>query len=345
MVRRSLKRLGCSAMIAGLFYGAGLHTELSAQGVHDFYKGKQVTFIVAFNPGGTYDTYARLASVYLSKHLEGHPSIIVRNMQGANGGRGANFLAEQAANDGSVIGMVSQAIALKKVLEDPSVRLDVSQLNWIGRMSSAIEATVVWHTSPTKTIQDATTRETVLAATGALGTPETNPRLMNRYAGTKFKIIAGYPGTAATMLAMEKGEVEGAYAGLGTLLSSHGDWLKDKKINVLVQYSTVRHSAFPDVPAIVEFARTAEERTILELYASSAEIGLSIVAPPRIPETRLAALRSAFNKVVGDTTFLADARSRRMEIEPLSGEALQARVLELLKISPDVVKKAAAARE
>ena len=341
-----VSRLGYSAIIgASLLVAAGLRTEAAAQPVADSPRDRQITFIVAFNPGGTYDLYARLAAAHLPRHLDGRPSIIVRNMQGANGARGANFLAEQAARDGSVIGMVSQAIALKKVLDDPSVRLDVSRLNWIGRISSAIEATVIWHSSATKTIEDATRRETVLAATGALGTPETNPRLMNRFAGTRFKIIAGYPGTAATMLAMEKGEVEGAYAGLGTLLSHHSDWLRDKKITVLVQYSAVRHSAFSDVPAIVEFAQTAEERAVLELFASSAEIGLSIVAPPQVPEAALSTLRSAFNAMVSDGSFLTDARARQMEIEPLSGEILQSRVLQLLKVSPEVAKKASAARE
>ena len=316
-----------------------------AQPAQPFFENKPITFMVAFNPGGTYDAYARLAAQHLSKHIPGHPAIVVRNMQGANSARGATYLMAQAPRDGTTIGMISQAIALKKVLQDPAVRINVSEFNWIGRIASAVEATIVWHTSPTKTIQDATRRETVLAGTGVHGTPDTNPRLMNKFASTKFKIVNGYPGAAATMLAMEKGEVEGAYTGLETLLSSKKDWLQEKKISVLVQYSNQRHRFFPDVPAMIDFGDTPEDKQVLALYGSSAEIGLSIVAPPDLPADRLAILRHAFNKMVADPEFLADAKLRQMEVEPATAEVLQKLIATMLAIPPEIAKRAAAARE
>jgi tripartite-type tricarboxylate transporter receptor subunit TctC len=251
----------------------------------------------------------------------------------------------QAPRDGTTIGMISQAIALKKVLQDPAVRINVSEFNWIGRIASAVEATIVWHTSPTKTIRDAMRRETVLAGTGVLGTPDTNPRLMNKFARTKFKIVNRYPGAAATMLAMEKGEVEGAYTGLETLLSSKKDWLQAKKVSVLVQYANERHRFFRDVPAMVEFGDTPEDKQILALYGSSAEIGLSIVAPPDVPADRLAILRHAFNTMVADPQFLADAKLRQMEVEPLTGEVLQKLIATMLAVPSEIAKRAAAARE
>lgn len=316
-----------------------------AESAPPFFESKAMTFIVAFNPGGTYDTYARLVAQHLSKHIPGHPAVVVRNMQGANSVRGANYLMAQATRDGTTIGMISQAIALKKVLQDPAVRINVSEFKWIGRIASAVEATIVWHTSPTKTIQDAMRRETVLAGTGVLGTPDTNPRLMNKFAHTKFKIVNGYPGAAATMLAMEKGEVEGAYTGLETLVSSKKDWLQEKKISVLVQYSNERHRFFPDVPAMIEFGDTPEDKKILALYGSSAEIGLSIVAPPDLPADRLDILRHAFNAMVADPEFISDAKLRHLEVEPATGEALQKLIATMLSVPSEIAKRAAAARE
>src|SRR3954468_3816041 len=204
-----MKRARGLGSIAWALLAAGLlghsSAELLAQPIGD---ARQISFVVAFNPGGSYDTYARLAAHHLAKQLAGSPAIVIHNMQGANGARGGSYLAEQAPRDGTAIGMISQAIPRRRVLEDPAVRFDVGQLSWIGRISSSVEATIVWHSSPTKTVEDARRRETILAATGENGTPDTNPRLMNAFAGTRFKIVTGYPGAAATMLAMERGEVE-----------------------------------------------------------------------------------------------------------------------------------------
>jgi tripartite-type tricarboxylate transporter receptor subunit TctC len=316
--------------------------DLLAQPIGD---PRQVSFVVAFNPGGSYDTYARLAAHHLSQQIAGSPTIVIRNMQGANGARGASYLAEQAARDGSVIGMISQAIPLRQVLRDPAIRFDVGPLNWIGRISSSVEATIVWHSSPTKTVEDARRRETILAATGENGTPDTNPRLMNAFAGTRFKVVTGYPGAAATMLAMERGEVEGAYTGLENLLSTKSDWLRERKITVLVQYSQERHRSLPDVPAMVEFARTPEDRRILALYASAADIGIALVAPPNLSAEILSRLRRAFDAMVADPDFLADAASRQMDVQPMRGEALQQLVAEILATPPDLVKRAAVPRD
>lgn len=313
---------------------------------HDtFYASKEISFIVGYAPGASYDAYTRLAANHLAKHIPGNPAIVVRNMQGAGGLKAASHLGTQGARDGSVIGMVSQAVALEQVLGNPAARFDAGKFNWIGRITSAVEATLVWHTSLTKTIEDAKARETILAASAALGTAATNPRLMNNLAGTRFKIVTGYDGSAATMLAMEKGETEGAYTGLGTLITSKSDWIREKKINVLVQYSQKRHPKFPEVPAMVEFGQTTEDKQILAVYASTAEIGRSILAPPDVASDRIKILRRAFDSMMSDPVFLKDAASRQMEIDPLTGEELQKDITSLLSISAAVAKRAAAARE
>src|SRR5262249_57311719 len=151
-----------------------------------------------------------------------------------------------------------------------------------------VEVSLTWHTSKTKTITDAMQRETVMAATSAGATTEIMPSLMNKLAGTKFKIVKGYPGTTGTVLAMERGETEGAHATLENLLFGKADWLRDKKISVIVQYAQARHGAFPDVPAMVAFGKTAQDRQVLALFGSTARIGRGLMTPPGIPAARAA---------------------------------------------------------
>jgi tripartite-type tricarboxylate transporter receptor subunit TctC len=216
------------------------------------------------------------------------------------------------------------------------------QFNWLGRFTPVVEVTVVWHTSSVKTIEDATKRETTLGATSAGSTSDSMPGLMNRLAGTKFKIIKGYPGTTGSILAMERGETEGAHATIENLLFGKADWLREKTISVLVQYAQERHPAFPNVPAMVEFGKTTEDKQVLALFGSTAEIGRSLMTPPGIPAERLAILRNAFAAMVADPAFKTEIEKRNMEFGPMSGEELQKRIADTLNVPPPVVTRAIA---
>ena len=236
-------------------------------------------------------------------------------------------------------------LAVEQLLKNPAVQYDVAKFDWLGRLTSAVEVTVVWHTVPVKTIQDAMSRETLLGATSAGGTSDGMPKLMNKLAGTKFKLVMGYPGTTGAMLAMERGEVEGSHATAENLVIGKPDWLRDKTVSVLVQYSEQRHRAFPDVPAMVELGKTAEDKQILALFGNTAEIGRAILTPPDVPKDRLALLRRAFDAMVADPAFIAEMESRKMEFEPLAGEDLQRRIQATLTISPALAEKARQARD
>jgi tripartite-type tricarboxylate transporter receptor subunit TctC len=171
------------------------------------------------------------------------------------------------------------------------------------------------------------------------------PKLINTFAGTKFKIVLGYPGTTGAMLAMERGEVEGTHATAENLVIGKPDWLRDKKISVLVQYSSERHRAFPDVPTMVELGKTAEDRQLLKLFGDTAEVGRAILTPPEVPKDRLAVLRKAFDDMVADKAFIAEIEKRKMEFDPLPGEALQRMIKATLDLPPTLAEKAAKARQ
>jgi tripartite-type tricarboxylate transporter receptor subunit TctC len=308
----------------------------------EFFRGKQISLIIGYNPGGPYDVYARLVATILPRYIPGSPTVVPRNMPGVASAKAANYLYSQASRDGLTIGMVGQQLAVTQAVGDPTAEFDMRKFNWLGRLTSGGEVTVIWHTSPTKTIADAMKRETTLAATSAGSASDSMPLLMNRLAGTKFKMAKGYPGVTGTVLAMERGETEGAHSTVEQLLFGKQDWLREKKAAVLVQYSQARHPAFKDVPAMVEFGKTAEDKQILALFGSTAEIGRSMLAPPELPADRLAVLRKGFAAMLADPAFKAEVEKRNMEFDPMSGEDLHKRISETLAISPEVAARALA---
>ena len=322
--------------------GISLAAPAQAETAEEFFKGKQINLIIGYNPGGTYDIYARLAANLLPKYIPGHPKIIPQNMPGVGSAKAGDYLFNQASRDGLTIGVIGQQLVVSQALGDASIKFDVSKFNWLGRFTAGGEVSAIWHTSPTKTLADAMKRETTLAATSAGSSSDSFPLLMNRLAGTNFKIIKGYSGVAGTILAMERGETEGGHATVEQLLYARKDWLRDKKASVLVQYTMTRHPAFPDAPAMGEFGTTALDRQVIALFAGTADVGRAMMMPPGIPADRLGVLRKAFDDMVKDSAFQQELEQRNLEFGPISGAELQTRVAAMLSVSPEVVKHAIA---
>ena len=308
----------------------------------EFFKGKQIHLIIGYNPGGAYDVYARITAALLPKYIPGNPKIVAQNMPGVGSAKAANYLFQQASRDGLALGVIGQQLPVSQVLGDASAKFDMRQFQWLGRFTSGAEASVIWHTSPTKSLADAMKRETLLAATSAGSSSDSFPLLMNRIAGTKFKMAKGYSGITGTVLAMERGETEGAHSTLEQLLFANKDWLREGKATVLVQYTTERHPAFPNVPAMVEFGKSPLDKQVLHLFAGTADIGRAVMAPPGVPAERLAILRKAFDTMLNDPAFKAEIEKRNLEFGPMPGEELQRRVDAMLDATPDVVKHAIA---
>lgn len=338
MFSRSMIRTIAFAALAA----APLAGEARAQPAEEFFKGKQMALIVGYNPGGSYDVYSRLAAQLLPRYIPGNPVIAVKHMPGVGSVKAANYLAGQAPRDGLTIGMVGQQLALTQALRDAAVSYDMRRFGWLGRFTPIIEVSLTWHTSPTKTLADARTRETVMAATSAGATTEMMPGLMNKLAGTKFKMIKGYPGTTGTILAMERGETEGAHATLENLLFGKPHWLKEKLVNVLVQYAQVRHPQFPNVPAMVDFGASPEDKQVLNLFGSTAEVGRALMTPPEVPADRLAVLQRAMANMLADPAFKDELTKRNLEFGPMSGGDLQKVIAQTLEVPPAVIERSIA---
>jgi tripartite-type tricarboxylate transporter receptor subunit TctC len=307
-----------------------------------FFKGKTINLYIGFALGGTYDYYSRLVARFIGRHIPGNPTILVHSMPGAGSLQAANFLYAVAPRDGTALGMITQNAAIEEVLRSPGVQYRAAEFNWIGRVSGILEIHFTGKSAKAKTIHDVMEHETVVAGTGPGSPTEGYPKLLNALAGTKFKVISGYPGTTQGMLAMERGEVDGALTSWHTLNRTKQSWLKNRDINLLLQYGIERHRDVPDVPAMMELARTPEAKQIFTFYLGNARIGRSLVATPGIPIDRVKLLREAFAAMLNDPEFRAEIEKSQSEFDPAPGEQVQRFIEETANVPKDVADRAQA---
>ena len=310
-----LKRVTCA--------GAALvlsHALAVAEPVADFYRGKTISLYVGFPPGGGYDLYARVVAPHFSRHIPGNPQIVIKNMLGGSGIKAAGYMSTVTPQDGTSLGLFLDALTLGKVLGGQG-DFDPVKLVWIGRIVSTATVSVVWHTSPVQTIEQAKEREILMAGTVPSNTSNFIPAALNDLIKTKIKVISGFRGSPDQSLAMLRGEVN-AIGGMSweAIQTNHQDWLTEKKVRVFYTQGAKRIKDLPDVPGLLDFAYDERSRNLFGLLGSMPDIGRAIVAEPGIPPERTAALRKAFNATMRDPELIAEIKKRRLGLEPLTGE-------------------------
>ena len=317
----------------------------AARAQEPFYRGKTVTFLISHAPGGGFDLYARLYARHLSKHLPGEPAIVVRNMPGAAGVVMANYMATQAATDGTVFGLGPGALVTAALFGMPGARYDARKFNWLGSMSTEVAVTVAWHNSPIKTAEDLRTKELVVGGGGATDGSVIFPLAVDKLLGLKIKVIPGYNGTAAIALAMERGETAGIGAwNYSSIMASKPSWLSEKKINILAQLSLEPHPDLPNVPTVLDLSSDEKQRRLLKLVFAQSAVGRAIYAPPGLPDERVKQLRDAFDAIMVDPEFLADAKKSNLEInQPKTGKEIASLIEELHQNDPAIIQQAAKA--
>ncbi len=288
----------------------------------DFFKGKTITVYIGFSPGGTYDLFGRMVARFISKQIPGNPTVVASNMPGAGSFTASNWLYRIAPKDGTALGTVSQTLAIDEALKAKGVQFKAAEFTWIGRVTSNIEVQVISTRTPAYTLAGAKTLVVPTASTGPGSPSDTYPKLMNEVAGTKFKIIRGFPGSTDGLLAVERGETEAALTSWNTMKSTRMHWLTEKKAALFVQYASQRSPELKDVPTLVELASNEDDRKLLAFAVSSAEIGRSILAPPGVPADRTAILRKAFDATMKDPELLAEIQKSNLDFEPLDGASL-----------------------
>jgi tripartite-type tricarboxylate transporter receptor subunit TctC len=308
--------------------------------VAEFYRGKQVTLAVSTGPGGSASLYAQAVAHHMGRYLPGNPSLIVQHVPGAGGLVAANAAYNNAPRDGTYMITTSRTVPLDPLLGNTNAKFDALKFNWIGTANVEYTTCISGHTAPVKTLQDAFRTELVVGGYGADGIATVFPKAVNKLTGTKFKVITGYQGSPDILLAMERGETGGFCAiGWTFLKLRKAEWLKEKKINILFQMAMEKHPEIPDIPLILDYARTPDDRKVFELLFAPQEMGRPFFAPPGIPGDRVEALRVAFERTLKDPQFLAEADKMGLEVQHLGGEHVH-KVLEKIYAAPkDLIER------
>src|SRR5215467_2002136 len=334
----------CSSALALALVAIMACAEARAGAVEDFYKGKNINLIIGYSVGGGYDLYARQVARFMGKYIPGEPNIVPQNMTGAGSMRAANYLYAAAPKDGTAIGTFARGMAIQPLLASAGVQFDGTKFTWLGSVTNDVSTCVTWHTSPVKTWRDMLEKPVTMGGEGPGADPDIFSLLYKNVFGAKIKLVSGYQGTNDTALAMERGEIEG-FCGLSwsTLKSRHPQWIKDKKVNIVVQAALRKEPELGDVPLITEVARNEEQRQILKLFLTSQEMARPFAAPPGIPDDRKAALIAAFEQTVRDPDFLAEAKRLEIDVNPVSAGAIISELAELYATPKAVLEKAAQA--
>lgn len=313
----------------------------AANSLAEFYEGKQVRFIIRSGVGGGYDSYARLLTRHIGRHIPGKPSVIPINMPGGGGIIAANHVALAAPKDGTILTMVSQGLPIDQALGlNTTLKADLRSFHWIGNMSAANQVLAVWHTSKTQTVADAQTRETLIGSTGAGSISTQLPALLNNLIGTKFKIVIGYPDGRDVNLAMERGEVEGRGANPWVSYKSTSPrMVAEKHIRPLVQFGLISDPEIAEAPLFRNLPVAPENKPVLEFMSRAVMVGRPVATTPGVPPDRVAALRRAFDDTIQDPQFRKDAEAQRAEIDYMNGEQLEKIIADLIGAPPEVLAR------
>lgn len=342
MLFRMLSAASAVALACALVPAAG------AQSPEPFYSGKELRLVVGFPPGGGVDAYARLVANHMGRHLPGKPTIVVQHMPGANSLTAANWLYNTAPRDGTVLAAIHATVATEPLYGSERAKFDVAKMAWLGSASTDFGVMMTWGASPTKTWRDAQLRETPMGGMGGVAAADLVANLANRFLGTRFKVVTGYRGTNEIVLAMERGEVDGIGNWTWSALqATRPDWIAEKKVNLLMQVSIEPHPELTKlgIPSMLDLVAADGDRLAIELGLVFMSVGRPFVAPPGLPSERLEAMRTAFAAMLGDRAFLADAKSRKIEIaNPKTGKELDALFQRLMTTPRGLVDQVARLR-
>lgn len=319
-------RVSCCAVAILAAATAGVVRSADADPIADFYKNKTLTVVIGYPPGGGFDAYGRLIADYLPRFLPGRPKSTIQYMPGASSLKSVSNVYNVAPQDGTVLGMPGiQVVFNAFVRGQVGDKVDVTKINWIGRLTMMDSVAVVWHGTGVKSIEDLKTRKTHFGGTSATAGSGYIPVALNRLFGTKNEVTLGYGGTTEQYLAMERGEIDGVTNAIWSQLQrSHPDWIRDGKIVPIFQDSDERYPFLPDVPTMLELAKNEDDRRVLRLMAMPSTFGRSVYVGPRVPPERVAALRKAFMAMTEDAALKAEVKKLNLDVWPMSGEGLQA---------------------
>jgi tripartite-type tricarboxylate transporter receptor subunit TctC len=332
-----------AAFISATAAFAALTIPATADPVADFYRGRTIQMVIGVSAGGDYDLRARLVARYMSKHIPGNPKIVPQNMLGGGGLVAANWLANIAPRDGTAMLAISSNLPVAQAVGLDGIKFDLRRFSYIGNTTDSPNVINSWHTTGVTRIEQVMEKEFVVGATGRSSGSYYYPAALNAFAGTKFKIVTGYPGGADVNIAMERGEVGGRGSNLwASWKSTRPQWLTENKIHMLVQIALKRHPELKDVPLMQELVKTELHRQAMIFISADTAIARPIVTGPDVPAERLAALRAAFDAAIKDPALIKEAEQAQQDISPTTGLEAQRISNTIVNASADVIAEAKA---
>jgi tripartite-type tricarboxylate transporter receptor subunit TctC len=325
---------------------AAVTSPTRADSVEDFYRGRSITLLIGYSPGGSYDSTGRVLAHFMGRYIPGNPSLVPQNMPGAGTLNLVNYLYNVSPKDGTAFGIFARGMAMEPLIGGTNTKFDATKLTWIGSAANEISLCATYERSAVKNWNDALTKEFTVAGNGSGSDPDVFANVLRNRFGVKNRLISGYPGSAEISLAMERGEIDGRCGwSWSSIKAEKSQWLAEHKLNLIVQLALEKAADLPSVPLITELATDDRQRQILKLIFSRQTMGRPFAGPPGIPADRAAALRKAFDLTMKDPEFLAEAEKRGLEINPVSGRDVGKLIAELYQTPKDVVAEAREATE
>lgn len=328
-MRRSLK-LAVSAMCITAAPTFGW-----AQSPAEFFKDKRINVFIGSSSGGGTDSYGRAVASFIGRHMPGSTNVVVSNLPGANGLVLANQLYKSLPKDGTAIATFDRAAALHAIWKNPRAQFVATELNWIGSANIDTSTCVTWHTTGIDTLQKFMSQEVVLGSTAVY-----HANMLNSLFGAKLKQVTGYPGGNDILLALERGEVQGRCNwSYSSVINTRPAWLKERKINFIIQFANEKHPALQGVPLITDLVKNEKQKDMLELVLTTQLMARPFAAPPGVPDDRVVALRKAFDDTMKDPAFLEMAKTQQLEIEPVGGLRIQDNLKRVATLPPALIRE------
>ena len=332
---RTVGRAICAA--ASLLATFAASGKASAQSVEQFYKGKTVSFMIGYSPGGTDDLWARLLAEHIGAHIPGHPLVVPMNVPGAGSLLLANQIYNTQPEDGTVVGLINRGLPFEKLLGGPGILFDPQKVNWIGSPDRDTGVCTARKDAQVQTLNDLTEKQLVVGATGSGADSAIYPQVLSNLLKLKFKIVSGYPGSSDIAIAIERGEVQGECVSFDTV--AHTSYYKQNKMNVLFQLAPDADPRLPNTPLVSGLAKTDADKQALNLFILRVAVGRPFIAGPKVPAARIAALQTAFADTMKDPGFLQDAEKAGLHPRYVAPKQIAAAVSQAYATSPDAIAR------
>jgi tripartite-type tricarboxylate transporter receptor subunit TctC len=337
-------RITLVASVVAAAIAIGSASAVAAEAVESFYRGRTVTVLVGFAPGGGYDLYARTLARYMGKHIPGRPTVITQNMPGAGSMKVMNYLYTAARKDGTFFGTFARGMVFEPLLgHAKGTAFDATKFNWIGSISNEVSVCAFWHTSPVKSWEDMKTKQHTIGGSAAGADSDVFPTVLRKVYNLPMKLVTGYSGGGADInLGMERGEVDGRCGwSYSSMLSQSKALLDGKKINIVMQLGLEKHEDLPNVPLIMDLPASPQDKAAMRLIVARQAIARPFAAPPGVPAERVKALRDAFDATMKDADFVKEATRLALEVKPVNGPEVDRLIREVYASPPEVIRRAA----